>query len=227
MERILAYAVGRVSGETVRRLLQAEFLAFYIGIPLFIAVVMPPGWMFSALFGFTMLGALLLQITPSFRWRDLITGFARIDWGFVGGFALVTAVAAAGFILLLRPEVFMVLARQNPALLATIWLLYPWLSALPQELIFRPLFFRRYGGLMPSRRVAIVLNGAVFSFAHLMYWNLPALVLTFAGGLAFAWAYEKQRNFPAAVLMHAIAGGILFTLGLGVWFYTGNIVRPF
>ncbi|PKP84339.1 MAG: CPBP family intramembrane metalloprotease [Alphaproteobacteria bacterium HGW-Alphaproteobacteria-2] len=227
MERILAYAVGRVSGETVRRLLQAEFLAFYLAIPLLMAVAMPPAYLFPALFAFTILGAFLLQITPGFRWRDLVTGFSRIDWGFVGGFALVTVAAATGFILLLRPEAFLVLARDKPDLLAMIWVFYPWFSALPQELIFRPLFFRRYGGLMPSRRLAILFNGALFSFAHLMYWNLPALVLTFAGGVAFAWAYEKQRNFPAAVLMHALAGGILFSLGLGVWFFTGNIVRPF
>lgn len=227
MKRILAYAVGRVSGATVRKLLQAEFLAFYMAIPLLMAVAMPPAYLFPALFAFTLMGVFLLQITPGFRWRDLVTGFARIDWAFVGGFVLVTVAVATGIVLLLRPEAFLVLAREKPDLLALIWVFYPWFSALPQELIFRPLFFRRYGGLMPSRRVAILLNGALFSFAHLMYWNLPALVLTFAGGVAFAWAYEKQRNFPAAVLMHALAGGILFTLGLGVWFFTGNIVRPF
>jgi hypothetical protein len=29
------------------------------------------------------------------------------------------------------------------------------------------------------------------------------------------------------VLMHSIAGAILFTLGLGIYFYSGNVVRPF
>lgn len=227
MDRDHTHAIGRLAGLTARRLLQAEFLAFYVAIPLMMAVIMPPAYLFPALFSFALLGAFLLHITPGFRWRDLVSGFARIDWGFVGGFALVTLAAASAFILLTRPEAFLGLLRERPELLALIWAFYPWFSALPQELIFRPLFFRRYGGLMPSRQAAILINGGVFAFAHLMYWNLPALVLTFAGGLAFAWAYEKQRNFPAAVLMHALAGGLMFTLGLGVYFYTGAIQRPF
>ena len=67
-----------------KRLLQLEFTAFYILIPLTIAVAMPPGWMFPMLFAFTALGALLLHLTPGFHWRELVTGFSRIDWPFVG-----------------------------------------------------------------------------------------------------------------------------------------------
>ena len=134
---------------------------------------------------------------------------------------------ALAVILSLRPDSFLMLLKNRPDIMLMILVLYPFLSALPQEIIFRPLFFRRYGGLMPGQRPAIVINAAVFSFAHLMYWNWPAVAMTFAGGLAFAYAYEKQRNFPAAVLMHAIAGCIIFALGLGVFFYTGMIQRPF
>jgi membrane protease YdiL (CAAX protease family) len=89
------------------------------------------------------------------------------------------------------------------------------------------LFFRRYGPLMPGRPAGLAINAAVFSLAHLMYWNAPALILTFLGGLAFGYAYEWRQSFPAAVLLHAIAGWILFSLGLGVFFFTGMTARPF
>ena len=50
---------------------------------------------------------------------------------------------------------------------------YPLVSALPQELVFRVLFFRRYArhsATVAVRRL-LVLNAAVFSYAHLMYWS--------------------------------------------------------
>ena len=210
-----------------RRLLQIEFLAFYVAVPLAMAVLMPPRLLFPALAGFTLLGALLLHLTPGFRWRDLARGLGRIDWRFVAGFSLATLGVAVAVALWLAPGAFLALPRQSPALWLAVLALYPVLSALPQELIFRPLFFRRYGGLLPGRRAAIAVNAAVFSLAHLMYWNWPALAMSFAGGLAFAHAYEHQKNFPAAVVLHAIAGGIVFTAGLGVFFYTGFVRRPF
>jgi len=212
---------------TTKTILWAEFIGFFLLLPLAMALAMPPGWMFPVLFVMTGLGAVLLHLTPGFRWGELLRGAGRIDWRQVAGFALATAAFGSAVILALRPEAFLALPRQQPALLAAILLLYPVLSALPQELIFRPLFFRRYGSLLPAGRAAIVLNALVFALAHLMYWNWPAVLMTFGGGLVFAHVYARQGSFPAAVVLHAVAGGILFTLGLGVFFYTGYVERPF
>ena len=76
--------------------------------------------------------------------------------------------------------------------------LYPLLSALPQELVFRPLFFRRYGHLFPDGRIALLANGALFGLAHLMFWNWPAVLLSTAGGLIFAHAYARRGSFALA-----------------------------
>ena len=43
------------------------------------------------------------------------------------------------------------LPRRAPGLWLAILALYPLLSAAPQEILFRVLFFRRYGALFPSR----------------------------------------------------------------------------
>ena len=69
-------------------------------------------------------------------------------------------------------------------------------------------------------------NAAIFSLAHLMYWNWIVAVFTFAGGLAFATGYLR-RGLPWAWALHAIAGNILFAVGMGIYFYSGNVVRPF
>jgi membrane protease YdiL (CAAX protease family) len=207
--------------------LRVEFVLFYAVAPVAIALLLPPAAMFPALFASTAVGLVLLHLTPGFRWHDLVRGWERIDWTVValaaaGTFAVGWAVVAAT-----APGSAFGLVRSNPRLMAMIALFYPFLSALPQEIVFRALFFRRYGPILPPLGPAIVLNAAVFSLAHLMYWSWIVAAMTFAGGLVFAWAYEARRNFPMAVVIHSLAGVIVFLLGLGVFFYTGNVTRPF
>jgi membrane protease YdiL (CAAX protease family) len=127
------------------------------------------------------------------------------------------------------PDLLFDLVERRPKVMLMIAVLYPLLSALPQEIVFRPLFFRRYNSILApiNRHALIALNAAIFSLAHLMYWSPIVMIMTFFGGLIFAWAYVTQKNFPLAVILHSVAGVVLFALGMGVYFYSGNVVRPF
>ncbi|WP_095597042.1 CPBP family intramembrane glutamic endopeptidase [Actibacterium pelagium] len=207
--------------------LWAEFLGLFIVAPIIMAVFLPPERMFTVLGLVMVLGVILLHRTPGFEWGQLKTGARNIDWRMTR--TLTAAVVAFSLVVmyLTAPGDLFQILRWRPELLVMIWIFYPIMSALPQELIYRPLFFRRYGELLPSPKLALVLNAAIFSFAHLMYWNWIVAFMTFCGGLVFAWSYEKQRNFPQAVLQHAIAGNLLFLIGMGVYFYSGNVTRPF
>ncbi len=206
----------------------AEFLLFYLAAPVAVAVLLPPGAMFPVLFAVTGVGLVLLHLTPGFSWSELLAGSGRIDWRFVLVFTLVTLGVCSAVMLAFAPGAFGFLIRQNPQLMLTIALAYPLASALPQEVVFRPLFFRRYGALLP-RRVSqqVVLNSGVFALAHLMYWSWVVAAMTFAGGMAFAFAYRVRGNFPEAVVLHSLGGVIVFAVGLGVYFYSGNVQRPF
>lgn len=206
---------------------RAEFLGLFVLAPGLIALFLPPRQMFPALFAFTGLGLVLLHLTPGFRWNDLARGLRQVSWAPVLGFAAATATVSLAAILATRPDAAFGLVRERPALLALIVVLYPLLSALPQELIFRVLYFRRYGPVLPAGTRGLVLNAAVFSFAHLMYWSLVVAVMTFAGGLVFAAAYERRGSFALALALHAVAGWIVFAFGLGIFFYSGNVTRPF
>ena len=211
-----------------RAWLMVEFAAFYVAVPVAIAVALPPGMLLPALMAMAAGGLVLLHLTPGFEWRDLTTGWSRIAWGRVAIMGLAAAVVGLAVVLALRPDALFQPGHSMPLLLAAIVGLYPPLSALPQEILFRPLFFRRYGRLLPRGETAqIVLNAAVFSLAHLMYWSWVVALLTFAGGIAFAQAYRVRRSFAEAVVLHAVAGCIMFALGLGAWFYSGNAHRPF
>ena len=100
--------------------------------------------------------------------------------------------------------------------------LYPFLSALPQELIFRALFFGRYRALFPNERVAI---GSQRPGVR----PCPPDVLELGGGGALHRRGRDLRprylrhGFLQAVLLHAACGGILFTSGLGTFFYHGAV----
>ncbi len=217
----MALAMRRVSKARLR----AELGLFYGLVPLAIAVFLPASTMFPALFALTAAGAGLLHLTPGFRWGDLVRG--GVDPRLLAAFAAVTlagALAVSWWTTGGRPLAF---AAANPGLMLAIAVFYPWLSALPQEVVFRALWFRRYDALLPGGWPGIVLNAAVFSFAHLMYWSWIVAAMTFAGGLAFAWAYVRRGSFPLAVALHAVAGVIVFALGLGMFFYSGSVARPF
>ena len=93
--------------------------------------------------------------------------------------------------------------------------LYPLLSAWPQELIFRTFFFHRYKKIIPRKKHRMLLSAALFGFAHVVYGNWVAILLALLGGLLFAYTYAKTRSTLACVVEHSIWGIWLFTLGLG------------
>ncbi len=209
-----------------RATLWAEFVALFVGAPLAIAVLLPPRLMFGALFGFTLAGLGLLWWTGNFDWRNLVRGWGRVHWGASVLFGL--AVAAVGLAIMRwgNPGFLPHLSPERLRFLLMLWCLYPLLSALPQELIFRALFFHRYGRLFPTPGRAVLANAALFALAHLMYWSWVVAALTFAGGWIFAQTYQR-RGFPATWVLHAIAGNVLFTVGMGRYFWSGNVVAPF
>lgn len=213
----------RVRGGSVR--LMAEFVAFYLLVPVLFAVFVPSHFLFPALFAFMAVGLVLLHFSPGFSWQTLL--WSRPDLRFVAGVGVLSTLGIAAAVLWLRPEAFLGIPRHNPRLMAAIALFYPLLSALPQELVFRVLYFRRYDAILPKSTLGMWLNAGVFSLAHLMYWNWVAVGITFLGGLAFAFGYKRRGGFATAFLLHAVTGLMLFALGLGAWFYSGAVVRPF
>ena len=209
-----------------RARLAAELAALYGAAPLLAASALPPAGVPWLALAATAAGAALLHATPGFRWRELAAGWSRIAWRRVAAFAGAAGAVGLAAILTLRPEAAFEPGRSRPWQLVAIVLLYPPLSALPQEVVFRALFFRRYGPVLPRGVGAqLALNAALFAFAHLAYSSWLVAAMTFAGGLVFAHAHRVRGSFPEAVALHAAAGCVLFALGLGTWFFLGD-ARP-
>lgn len=204
--------------------LWAEFIALYVLAPLALWIFLPYVSLFGSIAAVTLVGVWLLIRTPGFEARELVdVARLRETWPLLLGLTAVTAAVIFPLAWHLTGDRFMWMARENPAFLAMIWMLYPWFSVLGQEILYRPLFFKRYGGLFPSETVALLANAFLFAFAHVFFERWITFFLTLGGGLMFAWIYTRTKSFSAVFVAHWIAGGLIFTSGMGRYFYHGAI----
>jgi membrane protease YdiL (CAAX protease family) len=94
----------------------------------------------------------------------------------------------------------------------------------PQELIFRTYLFHRYRALFGSDRALVAASAVAFGLAHLFFANWWAPLLSTAGGWLFARTYLRTRSTLQATVEHGLWGDVVFTVGLGWYFYGGSIV---
>lgn len=103
----------------------------------------------------------------------------------------------------------------KPWLWLIILFVYAFLSVYPQELIYRTFFFQRYENLFKNENLFLFVNAIVFSLGHIFFRNTLVIVLTFLGGLLFAFTFTKTRSTLMVSIEHAIYGCWLFTVGMG------------
>jgi membrane protease YdiL (CAAX protease family) len=134
---------------------------------------------------------------------------------------LVGAPALYGLMRWLAPDDAFALLRQRPLLWGIVMLAYPLVSVYPQELIYRAFFFHRYGALFGhSPWLCIFASAIAFAIGH-VFFSAPRVVLplTFVGGLLFAHRYAQTRSLLVASVEHALYGDLIFTVGLGRYFF--------
>lgn len=209
-----------------RARLAGEFALLFLGAPLALAFLLPASAIWWAIPGGLLVALALLAATPGFRWGELLEGPWLARPGVTLAFAATVLAGAAALVWATAPWALFGLPLRRPELWLWVMILYPLLSAWPQEVMFRALFFRRYGALFPDARLAVAVNAAVFGLAHLFLWNAVAVAASALGGALFALAYlhtGRGRNLGLATLLHALAGMALFTAGAGTFFYHGAL----
>ncbi len=132
----------------------------------------------------------------------------------------IIAICLGLYAVLAESENIMAILRHKPVLWALIMITYPVLSVVPQEIIFRTFFFHRYGPLFVNKKVIVVTNAALFAFAHILFKNWVAVIGAFVAGLLWATTYLGSRSLLVVSMEHALYGDLVFTLGIGHYFYT-------
>ena len=135
------------------------------------------------------------------------------------------SIGMLGFIYFIDPERMFFLVKERPHIIPFLLLMYPLLSALPQEFIFCSFFFERYKRLFRTETVMIIASALVFAYAHVLYINWVAPFLSFIAGLIFATTYSKTRSLALVTIEHGLYGNVLFLVGLGWYFYGGAVAQ--
>jgi uncharacterized protein len=188
-----------------------RYAVYHHNVPLFYAL--PP----------VLIGIMaFLFLDPSFRLRrELMRGVSIATWRSIAILFAVGCLTIAAFVALVMPERLFALAAERPGKWLKIMALYPFTSVLAQEFVYRVFFFHRYGPLFSSRTALILANAAVFAMGHIIFRNWIAVAGTFLAGILLAWRYDRTRSFWAVWGEHVLWGWLVFTIGLGPFFFTG------
>lgn len=194
-------------------------------IPLLSAYI-PPGTkipIFVALLPVLFIAAFLLLIDPTFRMRkELGRGMGWRNALTIVMIFLIGGSAAALWIKANHPSWFLEFPANRPDTYMRIMIAYPVFSVAAQELLYRTFFFHRYGPLFGTHVWLIVtLNGLLFGYAHIVMNSAFAIAATALGGLILAARYAASRSFWAVFIEHTLWGWLIFTIGLGRYFFTG------
>ena len=105
--------------------------------------------------------------------------------------------------------------RNKPHIWVLILFIYGLLSVVPQEIVYRHFFFKRYESLFDNKNMFLLLNMFCFALCHLFLWNGLVLLLTFVGGGLFAYTYQKEKSMLWVCVEHTLYGFLIFTVGAG------------
>jgi hypothetical protein len=181
-------------------------------IPLFVALLPILGIVLAILLADRTF-SLKAELARGMRWQTLLSILVVFSVGALGIWAWLKDT---------HPGWLFEFPRNRPDLWLTVMLAYPFVSVATQEIVYRTFFFHRYGALFGERAgLAIVANGVLFGFAHIVIGQPFAVVATMLGGCLFAARYHETRSFWAVFLEHTLWGAFIFTIGLGRYFFTG------
>jgi membrane protease YdiL (CAAX protease family) len=206
-------------------LLVVEMALIYVGVPLAVAIAVHDLRLpvFIALLPVLAIVLVILLADPTFSLkRELTRGFGLATLLSILAVFAVGGGAVALYVAHVHPVWFLEFPRNRPDTFQKIILLYPLMSVMVQELVYRTFFFHRYGVLFGRAWwLAILLNGVLFGLGHIVIGTELALYGTMATGTLFAYRYAATRSFWAVFLEHTLWGALVFTVGLGRFFFAG------
>lgn len=200
--------------------LTLEFLVLFVGVPLFIFLgsdIVHPS---KILLPVVLVVVIILARTSDFKARTLFR------WGVPKAEFQKQMIVQAGILVLLllgtvlfSSHTLFNLPKTNPYIWLLLSVFYPIFSAFAQEVIFRLFLFSRYKKLFDNDVILILVSGLVFSFAHIMYYHVVSIVLTFFAGVYLAQVYHQTKSVLWVALLHGIMGNMVFAVGLGQYFW--------
>lgn len=202
-------------------------------IEMTILLVLPPALVWGGLFHlrelypFVILGALILYFLTKRAQPPLLEKTPkkpeRKQLALVIKRWLASTIVLLAGLWLINPEWLFAFPRERPDTWLFVMFAYPLVSAVSQELLYRWVFFKRWGWLFERRTQILAANTAAFAWLHIFFpwqYGIPiGFFLCIPAGWFFAQTYFDTRSFRLVWFEHALYGNTIFTIGLGKAFY--------
>ena len=209
------------------KFLMLEFFLLCVCLPTVIIVYKLAPFMFAFLWGasgycfFTLKYQYNDYLKTIWKW-DAVTWIALkpilIRW-------VLACIGMTAFIYFYDPSKMFGILERAPLFIPILFIAYPVISALPQEFIFCSFFFERYKAFFKNEWAIVIASAIVFAYAHVLFINWVAPLLSFIAGLIFAMTYQKTKSLALVTIEHGLYGNYLFLVGLGWYFYGGAVAQ--
>ena len=222
MEEIVGRPGGVGIGRGQRVRLTVEYLLLFFVAVIGYAVAHIPGGPIPVLLALAGLAFWYLRRQPDFD-RAALWRPAALRGQLPAMLALwaLAIVVAIGALAVFAPDRLFDLPRQRPAIWVAVMIFYPLFSVYPQEMVYRAFLMHRYAPVFGTGRGLVAASAAAFGCAHVIFGNVLSVVLTLVGGALFASRYRRTRSLFTVSVEHALYGLLVFTVGLGQYFYHG------
>lgn len=209
-----------MTGTRSRGYLVGEWIVVFVALPAGAAVGAAPLPVLYPLWALALIGLFLLLHSATFDRRELWSARA-VDLGPVlVRFAAVALLSLAAVLVSGRAEQAFPVAR--PRLWVALVSLYPFLSVVPQGIVYRCFVLDRYAALFGRGPKAMLASATAFALAHVVYRDAVAVGLAFAGGVLFARTHLRTRSLVVSSIEQALYGVLLFSSPLGSRLYDGS-----
>ena len=196
--------------------LKFELFFIYLFLPLFALIFQSKILIFTLMYCVFIFLLHKLRKDKNFQFKSLTK---KINWkiSFISFFVFL--IFSYFYVLFYDPTLLFSFPKNNLPLWVTVMFIYPFFSVIPQEIVYRVYFYQRYKKLFSGNLLLLtLLNLFFFSFAHIVFNNPHAILITAIASPIFSYLYIKE-SFLTCVLVHSLGGQILFTIGLGEYFY--------
>lgn len=200
---------------------QFEFVLLFTVIPLlFVLHMLPITLLMPTLWLMALYALFVLKATH----HDFsFLGFKKNQFGFTLLRFILLGAVFTFLSYFYHSEAFFHMVTNETKLFIVLVVLYPFISVIPQELIYREFFFSRYHWKLSMQNL-LILNAVIFSWAHSVFDSIIVLVLTLFVGVLFAQTYLRSRSFILVCIEHTLFGYLLFTSGIGeLFFQSGSL----
>ncbi len=188
----------------------ALFLAIGFVLPVWLIAygIIPFKYRFHTFIAMTILSTVYIKLRGH-SFRDIGFKIKKLGQSIFMNIAIVMG-GAISFFVVISHDLLQTLPHSS-----TFFIFYLTFLGPAQEFLYRGVLFAEMEkAMIASPFLKVAISSSVFSFLHLIYFNIIALAVTFAIGIVWGIMYLKCRNIYGLMLSHSLLGAMAIYVGV-------------